>query len=151
MNHSLRVSVAAFTVLPTLAMVSAVQASTPVSVTVAIANKTAHDFHLSSASWDLGDETPADFTVPAGVSGDFVIVLNNDQKDEAVFRYSSGGKTCMFTVGHGLKQSFGWLKPIYTPYQYADATSQGSFAAKCAAAVISLKPGVGYKVNVEMR
>lgn len=126
-------------------------AAEPLSVTINFTNQLDNELRLTSADWDLGGVSPDQYTIPAGKNGKIYLSLNNPKTDKVTFTYSHAAKTCKFVIGHGVERSFGWFSPTYTPYQYAQATSVGSFHASCKASVVKNTPGVGYVAKISMK
>ena len=132
--------------------VQVVQAAQSFDVDMQVRNGMPDTVQLTSASWPLGDATPESFALVGGAGHIIGLSYEDETKGQATFSYSApGGKSCLFTAGHDIKESFGWFKSDKTPYQWAEAKSQGSFVATCTAKVTSYDPGKGYKVKFWMK
>lgn len=124
----------------------------PLAVDVGVNNYLPEGVQLTSANWPLGDRTPADYAISTNVGRDFTVGSGSEKRGVIRFSYSSsGGKSCLFTAGHDLRESFGWFTATQTPYQWADGKSQGNFLATCTGKVVSNTPGKGYKVMFDIK
>jgi hypothetical protein len=123
----------------------------PIIIDIEVHNDLADTLQLTSASWSLGDSSPSDFAIMGNALASMGLPSANERKGQVAFSYSTpNGKSCLFSPGHDIKQSFGWFKPIETPIQWAKGKSQGAFLAACSGTVLSNVPGKGYKVKFVM-
>lgn len=128
------------------------QAAPSFDVDMQIENRLSDTVHLTGTSWPLSPLKPQDLSVVAGTSKTLGISYDDETKGAATFSYSAGGgRSCLFTAGHDVRESFGWFKPTKTPYQWIKATSQGSFAVICTAEILSYVPGKSYKVKFKIK